>query len=1150
MENALGVRAQLLGTAPAIGHTLRAVEQCLSTGVEIRQVRLEPDAPGLVDVQWSRAAQLWHHIDQDEEEWSLRCGVSEPSSDALTNIDLELTIKKDGVSANDASLVLLGSDEPAVLVHRGVFGSALGEVFLDYFRGLQLNVWDDESPKPTRAALIGAVGDALPSALRAFALEVKRLRTQVDAGRIVRARSAVTSFIDEPEEAQIDLLWEILLGQGALRLDDAVRFCAAELRTRGMVRYERLRRGGELYETLAALIQEAAAAGDTFDRPKRGYVRAVERDASAFTGDMWRACLLQVLTSEPVDRYEAMRAAAEGAVEWYGLEHQRLRTGGRVERGLRSAINSAVRRGLIERASGSQIRLAPRVRSASTPPGTTPPPSSRAPVALADRPSLEEADRPTPLSAMPDATPTVAEEAGPVLPVEAQSGALGLAVTLETPIEALAFPTRTLNWAERVGARTLRDLVAWHPDAFVQEKNIGRGSTRRTRSLIEDALGAEWETLWQELPGPKVQPEAELDSEGDDEDGTAPDADVAGVSFLTSLRDQLKSLDPIPRLIVSRRCGLSGEGETLQILGETLGITRERVRQLEVKVTSRLRKQAWAREVRGRLEQALASESSVALTTIERDPWWAGVAERASVLEYVVTRLLESELHVVEFDELSLLSRRSQEELEAAWRDIRAEAGTLPYPVHYDELSKLVARATDSLGAAVRDVFGTRLEEYLHFAEEGDRGWVVAFGKNKRAEVLAVLQERDSPIHVSELYGLLGRCHLPDEVLFFSRGVVGLRKHFPDFDAWQQRLVPQCIAIMAAGPPGRQWGIHDLHEELAELTEVPEWFGVWHLASLLRTSEQVDYLGRLRVQLPSETGDATRIHLADRVHDVVDAAGTPLTVAEIAEAVREVTDIRALTLRLLLLRSPFVRVDADRFGLLERDVPGGSEAIAEAVDLTLDLLEERSLAIPTHEALDAVAEASPRHRAWHVETLKSVLRNDPRVRLTRGGEVRLAAWDDQAEETATESVAPQPEPPAPTPAPVAAAGALDDATRARLFSRLPNEARPYFRRLLDEPPISVEQLLAGLDDHVHAFEIEVRTNEFADVALARELAEKSRALLAVPALSADQHRIVQAAIRYFVLSQDADDDFGIGGLDDDEAVVNAVMEYLGVGVIQ
>ncbi len=59
-------------------------------------------------------------------------------------------------------------------------------------------------------------------------------------------------------------------------------------------------------------------ADDLLDRPRRGAVRAVLRDARKYTAEVWRRVVLASLDSAPVEREEAIREAAGWAAEHLG----------------------------------------------------------------------------------------------------------------------------------------------------------------------------------------------------------------------------------------------------------------------------------------------------------------------------------------------------------------------------------------------------------------------------------------------------------------------------------------------------------------------------------------------------------------------------------------------------------------------------------------------------------------------------------------------------------------------------------------------------------------------------------------------------------------------------------------------------------------
>lgn len=163
------------------------------------------------------------------------------------------------------------------------------------------------------------------------------------------------SFIDLPSEEQIDAVWESLFGRGTLERDEAIRTAAEALRDRALARFQRLRPGGALHETIEAALARGLRAGD-FDRPKRSHVRAVLRDPRDYSPETFSFCLLESFDHRPIEEGKALRAAAEWARENLGLEYGRLREDGIILRGLREALKQAIRRGELARVGKDRIR--------------------------------------------------------------------------------------------------------------------------------------------------------------------------------------------------------------------------------------------------------------------------------------------------------------------------------------------------------------------------------------------------------------------------------------------------------------------------------------------------------------------------------------------------------------------------------------------------------------------------------------------------------------------------------------------------------------------------------------------------------------------------------------------------------------------------
>jgi sigma-70-like protein len=883
-------------------------------------------------------------------------------------------------------------------------------------------------------------------------------------------------------------------------------------------------------------------------------------------------------------------------------------------------------------------------------------------------------------------------------------------------------PVRALNWAERRGLKTLGDLLAWHPDAFAEEPNIGRHTVSETRLAVEAAIGREWEEVWGDLAQPKVPAPGTSETESDATVGPLPSSaqsrwnlrrselgenqralpltrlalpsriqgycdqhrlqtvgellaiprddllaqpNLGRASLVQTLdaldealhelnepshddhllsgwRRLLKRLPALQRMILVRRSGSFGSRETLESLGETLGLTRERVRQVEAACLDDLRRRSVLVEaLQHRLNHVFAGRRCVPLELLLKDnPWWLGIEQHPDLVDYLFERILGGAAHRVVLQQrervTTFFARFTQQDLHQAQEELLAGAERLPTPARLTDYNPLLEAAIGNLDPAMRKALQVVLEEQLNL-DERDGECVLSFGSTKSDRIIALLAGQAQPIPVKAVFEALGRCRIPDEVLYFRRGLVGLEQHFPDFRSWRERLVPACIELMRELPAGRQWMVPELHETLREGGLVPEWLGHWHLASLLRRSAQVEYLGRLRVALPTNGTRQERIRHSDAVLAVLRGAGTPLSFEVIADRVRQQTAIQDGTLSLLLISSPFVKLDANLFGLVERDVSGGAQAIARAVEAVLETLASSGRGLTIHQA-HQLATAMARE-AWSPDLVLSLLRSEPQLRMSRAGHVGLASWDDlrapsrgelirqqvekaggrlalrsvegmlfevygreigrsdlsvechrngleleqnsivtrevaesanapafssaQAQSRTSPDIAPLPEEPlaaghsaqgpaarpsfaAPPPdsePPVSATAAFVDLTGR--VQGIPASARQHFEELLQSPLESRTALMDRARAHLADIEGASCHNEFIDLSLARALVERmDRLLQQVDGLSSTTRRIAHAAVHYFISPEDAEDDFDLGGLEDDAAVLSAVIAHL------
>lgn len=1056
-------------------------------------------------------------------------------------------------------------------------------------------------------------------------------------------------------------LWSALIGEGAVDLEQAIRLCAERLRSQGFLEYERLLPDGRAYAAIEERLRAARRGISLFDGPRSGFVRAIQPDLGQLSADQWRECLIGALNpGVSVDRDEAVRLGFENAQKTYGVNAQRLRSGGRADQALRSAINSAIRRGYLARDGAAYLvlvapPLAPTLRELLAPEAAKniPPESSRA---------LPGAVEPTLFDRLETATAAVTEP-GPAPAPEPVA-------PLDRDVQSLPLPTRALNWAARREVATVRDLVTWHPDAFESEKTLGRRTVRETCEVLETLLGHTWEEAYAALHGgfaPKMEATSAATAA---EDETATDALTSGgatgwaqlaaslteeerglplsdtelparmrnyvrserleqlgalmnrpyaslvgtanlgrkslndtidavrdflserasppvyASFLQAWQAQLAALGPIPRIIVTRRAGMHGERETLEELGAMLGVSRERVRQIEARVIGRLAERSrWRGAVEANLAAAFGSGRALPLTLLAQDSWWSGIDQQELLLDYVVRRIFEDQLFVLEAPSgKRYLTKFGPSKFAAHLESAKSRVAKLEYPVEMSAVAEILRAEAAPLDPILFSELQHGVDELL-LRDPTRPELALGYGRYRSDDVIAFLNGQPAPVHIDVLEQHCGRGTLPDEVLHFRRGVVGLKRHFPDFDDWMARLVPAALDVMQERSAGRQWLVPELHEALRERGLLPDWLGHWHLASLLRLSGQIDYLGRLRVAR-KDGGQEDRLQYVELLLGIVTEAGAPLPFDELLARARVQTDIPESTATLRIAALPFVRLDESRIGLVQRDIPGGPQAVAAAIEAVVRVLHESQLGLTPHRATQIVNALSEAHATWTRQLVTSVLRNESTIRVDRTKNIGLDEWDDVRCPTRPEFMRREVQH-AGGRLPMSQLCARMDAFYGRAPDRgslgamaqqvdltivgdtisravslapepaaprvsinltgIPTELREMFQELVQEPLSDVATLREQVCQHVDVMANAHLVNEFVDLAGATALAAQCTLLLERwESLPVSDRHLANAAVRYFVSWDDIENDLDIGGLDDDKQIMNAVLTYLGL----
>jgi RNA polymerase primary sigma factor len=150
--------------------------------------------------------------------------------------------------------------------------------------------------------------------------------------------------------------------------------------------------------------------------------------------------------------------------------------------------------------------------------------------------------------------------------------------TIRLPVHVAEQVRRSQRARRQLAQRLNRDPSV---DEIAKESGLTPERVRELFELVTDPVSLETpvgdgESLYADLI--------------EDERSESPDAQTANLARAVELASALEELEPRMRHVLERRFGLDGEvPQTLEDLGSDLGITRERVRQIETRALRQLR---------------------------------------------------------------------------------------------------------------------------------------------------------------------------------------------------------------------------------------------------------------------------------------------------------------------------------------------------------------------------------------------------------------------------------------------------------------------------------------------------------------------------------------------------------------------------------
>jgi len=477
------------------------------------------------------------------------------------------------------------------------------------------------------------------------------------------------------------------------------------------------------------------------------------------------------------------------------------------------------------------------------------------------------------------------------------------------------------------------------------------------------------------------------------------------------LMNVISSFSDRSQKVILRRLGFNGYCDSLEMIGQDLSVTRERIRQIEARCLQTINK-SYGVALNSKLKKCFARRRTpLFLDLLEvEEQWFIGFSDRLVFLAHIIEKL--TKYHVFKIKERQVIAQINCEQ----WSYIKSETlahlkSQVTVKHSQKEVNQLIRRlATENGATELGNLLQELLKDKLHFASPKGKGPKVlcSVGRGLSSLLEAFLLEATKPLHYSELARKcserLGRrvegyVHnsLKDLAYLYGRGIYGTLEHLPiNSQDDKKAILTATETIIREGPSGRQWACSELLLILKERKpNLPIKWDKYVLNIILTESSVLKSVGRLVWILKGKTGRAKvpRVDLREAVNMIVENAGQPISIHEIKKIIMEKRGLDEYFT--ILPTAQIARVGPNIWGLVERDFLLTKKQRQKMLDTLYLVLKKRQEGLHITELKNSLIKAGitvPPHFTNYM--VLSLSQTESRFQVRRGQIVGLSKWPD------------------------------------------------------------------------------------------------------------------------------------------------------------
>jgi hypothetical protein len=584
---------------------------------------------------------------------------------------------------------------------------------------------------------------------------------------------------------------------------------------------------------------------------------------------------------------------------------------------------------------------------------------------------------------------------------------------LDRAIESLNLSVRAGNVLSREMVVTVRDLCRLSDEQLLAFANFGRRCMQDVRIAICRAAGlAAAPSPAQRRTGADTHDGIMRRDRSDEIGGSISDVTLSSPTFANTVHRALCELRDGKAFVMRRRMGLKEKRLTLQEVAEIVGVTRERIRQIESKCVSQIKRDPiWIEVMENKIRAALAErESGLPLAGLEvLDDWFIGVSDLQNAFAYALSNFGTDHFHLVEANGQVFVSTVKQTD----WNRLETEGGRLLESAvgrgwRESDARRAIYALLDGRATDLREEMYISASRYAVFAAEQDAidPALISYGRGAEGAVKAVLTESDRPLHYSEIVERVSektgrqidtrRAHNAAATvgLLYGRGTYGLMKHFPLTEDEAREITEEVEGMISREASGKQWHCSDLCDRLGgESLDFDGRLTPYVLNIALKRSGILADLGRLiwTAGLANRMTTADRIDIRQAVEAMLRAEGQPMTGADIRRRLQEDRGVgRSFQIH---MDGNLIRLGTGLWGLADRDIPLTRDEQEEVVSELEAVLAYEQQGIHVTELLGKLSTTSGLAAKLEDATMIAALaQRTERMKLMYGGYLCFKDW--------------------------------------------------------------------------------------------------------------------------------------------------------------